>query len=125
MRKHKTCHCCGKPTHTDFYYCEGCLSIVKRIIDNSPTLSKKNSQYGELTFKKDVASFFIMTYLLLSCVLGENIYTTTFCVVGLMYSILSHLIIAIRRAYLSAWLCRRTTILAKEELQKEGLETNK
>lgn len=125
MRKHKICRCCGKPTQTSFYYCEDCRIIVKRIIDNDPTLSKKNSQFGELTFKKNVAFFFIMAYLLLSCLLEENIYTTTFCVVGQMYAMLSHLIITIKRAYLDVWLCRQTTILAKEELQKEGLKTNK
>lgn len=125
MRKHKICRCCGKPTQMSFYYCENCRIIVKRIIDNDPTLSKKNSQFGELTFKKNVAFFFIVAYLLLSCLLEENIYTTVFCTVGQMYAMLSHLIITIRREYLDIWLYRQTTILAKKELQKEGLETNK
>lgn len=125
MKKHKTCHCCGKTTQTNFYYCEDCRIIVKRIIDNDPTLSKKNSQYGELTSKKNVAFFFLVAYLLLSCLLEENIYTTTFCMVGQMYAMLSHLIITIRREYLDIWLHRQTITLAKEELKKEGLKTNK
>lgn len=125
MAKNKNCACCGNPVQTNFHFCEDCRALVKTIIDNSPELSKKNKQYGELSFKRDIAFLFINLYLFLSFLLEENIYTTTLCIVGQAYSMLSHLIITIRRAYLDAWLCRRTTILAKIELQKEGVKVEK